>query len=176
MQMLDNERDMPDSNVAHAQSVLYNGCVMKKTTQNSTPLDREYLDKALENSQIANREYMDKGLAANREYMDKALEKTQTSLRDYVDKSLREQSMQIFNYVEGRFSEFNQKIDDLSDKTDARFDRIERILDKSSSDYKTLVAENAADASAHSRFDNKLDDHETRIGQLENLELNSQGV
>lgn len=71
----------------------------------------------------------------------------------------------LFIYMEKRFDAVDEKFEAV----DARFDRIERILDKSAGDYKSLVDEHTAEVSAHDRFTDTLDDHETRIGQLEKL-------
>jgi len=64
-----------------------------------------------------------------------------------------------------------KSVDKKFERIDERLDRIVQILDKSAADYKTLVEENAAGAGATRRIDDVLEDHETRIEQLENLEL-----
>ena len=82
-------------------------------------------------------------------------------------KETNEQFMQMYKYMNTRFDETDKRFV----KIDERLNRIMEILDESVSDYKTLVAETAAGAHGITRIDDTLDDHETRIGQLENLEL-----
>jgi len=90
--------------------------------------------------------------------------------REYLDKVLSEQFTQVFAYFEDFRKEMRGEIGDIKH----RLNRIEQILDESTGDYKTLVSENAANAHGITRIDNTLEDHEQRIGQLENLELEPQ--
>jgi len=82
----------------------------------------------------------------------------------------------MFEYMQEFRNEVNDRFDKEASRTDQRFDRIEHILDESAGDYKILIDENTANAHGITRIDDVLDDHETRIGQLENLELGSEAA
>ena len=72
-----------------------------------------------------------------------------------------------FNKMFDYMQDMDRRMNDRFDQNDKRFDRIEQILDESAGDYKTLIAEHAAEVSSHDRFENTLENHETRIAQLE---------
>ena len=80
----------------------------------------------------------------------------------------------MFVYMQRMEQRLMKEMDVRSKHTDDRFDHIENILDESTGDYKILVSESAAYAHATRRIDNVLENHETRIEQLENPGLEKQ--
>ena len=85
-------------------------------------------------------------------------------------KRIDDQYREMYKYMNRRFDDTDKKFE----RIDGRLDRIVQILDASAGDYKTLVDEHAAEVSAHDRFENTLESHETRIEQLETLDLKKQ--
>ncbi|MCL2173924.1 hypothetical protein FWH58_01320 [Candidatus Saccharibacteria bacterium] len=82
----------------------------------------------------------------------------------------------LVRYMEKRFKESDAKHDVAHEKLFKRFDRVDNILDGLVGDVKALKEENDVRAYATRRIDDALDDHESRIKQLENLELGRQAA
>ena len=92
--------------------------------------------------------------------------------REYLDKTLNEFTVKIFNYMQ----DFRQEVKSEIERVDNRLDTIQNSMDYLVGEYRKLSDEQTAEVSSHDRFEEKLDDHETRIGQLENLEFGQEAV
>ncbi|MCL2451495.1 hypothetical protein FWD20_01260 [Candidatus Saccharibacteria bacterium] len=69
--------------------------------------------------------------------------------------------------------EFESTREDLGERMDRvehRLDGVEKTLDHLIGQYTTLTDEQAAIAGAHVRIDDALDNHEKRIGKIEELQ------
>jgi hypothetical protein len=82
----------------------------------------------------------------------------------------------LFKYIEKRFKESDDKHDAAHKKLFKRFDQIENTLDGLVGDVKILKEENDVNAYATRRIDDSIGDHEDRLTQLEDLELNRQAA
>ena len=129
---------------------------MKKDPATSTPVDREYLDKRL-----------NEAFAKQDARIDEAFAKQDARMEE----ALRVQSMQIFQYLQEFRAEMNDRFDRELDGTKKQLNTAQNTMDHLVGEYDVLVSENAADASAHRRFGDTLDDHETRIKRLESPRL-----
>jgi predicted nucleic acid-binding Zn-ribbon protein len=80
----------------------------------------------------------------------------------------------MFKYMQDMDKRLNTRIDSEIGGISQRLDTLQDSMDYLVGEYQKLSDEQTAEISSHDRFEEKLDDHETRIGQLENLELGQQ--
>lgn len=73
----------------------------------------------------------------------------------------------LFIYMEKRFNEVNDRFDGEIGSVKKQLDALQNSMDYLVGEYQKLSDEQDAEVSAHDRFTDTLDDHETRIGQLE---------
>jgi phage shock protein A len=99
-----------------------------------------------------------KSVPVDREYLDKTLDKV-------LKETLNAYTIQIFKYVDTRIKETDDKIEDVK----VQLNQVQNTLDDMVGYYKDLTSEQVATAHATVRIDDRLDDHETRINQLESL-------
>jgi len=74
------------------------------------------------------------------------------------------------------FSKVNDRIENEVGDVKRQFNTIQNSMDYLVGEYQKLSDEGAAEISAHRRFGDALDNHETRIDRLEKLDLKKQAA
>ena len=74
---------------------------------------------------------------------------------------------QRFEQVDKRFEQVDHRFDELKGQLQSQIERVEGKIDLLVEGFANLAKKDAANSAAHRRFDQRLDNHETRLAALE---------
>ncbi len=108
---------------------------------------------------------INQAVAKSEENMSGRIDKAIIGSERRTDKKIDEVAMQSHQL----FNDLADTVGERFDKMDAKIDNLASQMDSLIGDYKSLRDEEAANANFNARADDRLDDHEIRIGKLERV-------
>jgi hypothetical protein len=138
---------MAESSLELAPLIIYNGSIMSLTKQDLKDI------QAVVSTAVRESEERTVG----------RIQETEERLTNLMDKKLTAQSAGFAQII----NDFATHVDERLDAQDAKLNIITDAVDRMAGDYSTLKDEEAASSSVLVNYRTQLDDHEERIGHLE---------